>query len=136
MFVKEACICQWETITCKLVLHVYNNTTLLDLQLLNILLNTSICALGWHKNFSELYISHFQVDWMLLLRYGFVIFHINLNLGPDNPNKVTNQSPAAITGPMRASVWLPLGSDWFFWRCPRLVFVLCEKLQTYLNKII
>ena len=66
----------------------------------------------WRKNFSELYISHFKVDWMLLLRYCFVIFHLDLNLGLDTPNKVTNQSPAATTGPMRVSVWLLLGSDW------------------------
>ena len=41
---------------------------------------------------------------MLLLTYCFVIFHIDLILGPDTPNKVTNQSPAATTGPIRASV--------------------------------
>ena len=69
-------------------------------------------TLGWPENFSELYFIHFQVDWMLLLRYSFVIFHIDLNLGLDTPNKVTNQSPVATTGPMWASVWLLLGSDW------------------------
>ena len=48
------------------------------------------------KKFSERYFSHFQIDWMLLLRYCFAIFHIDLNLGLDTPNKVTNQSPAAL----------------------------------------
>ena len=56
------------------------------------LYETKVWAVGCWKNFSKLYFSHFQIDWMLLLRYCFVIFHIDLNLGPDTPNKVTNQS--------------------------------------------
>ena len=33
---------------------------------------------------------------MILLRYCFVISHIVQNPAADTPNKVTNQSPAAI----------------------------------------
>ena len=35
------------------------------------------CILGCRKQFSERYFSHFQIDWMLLLSYCFVILHID-----------------------------------------------------------
>ena len=95
-------------------------------------------SLGWHKIFFELYINHFQVDWMfLLLRYCFVIFHIDLNLGPDTPNKVTNKSPSATTGleslsMIAAGLWLVtlLGVS------AAGFCTMCEITKQYLNKII
>ena len=90
-------------------------------------------SIGWRKNFSELYFRHFQIDWMLLLIYCFVIFHIDLNLGPDTSHKVINQSPAPNTGPMRASgLWLVtlLGVS------TAGFCTMCEITKQYLNKII
>ena len=59
---------------------------------------------------------------MILSKYSFVFSHIEQNLAMDTTNKVTNQSPVAITGPMRASVWLPL-----------LGFILCDELHPSIN---
>ena len=52
--------------------------------------------IGWLKNFSKLFFSHFLINWMILMKYCFVISHIVQNPAADTPNKVTNQSPAAI----------------------------------------
>ena len=64
-------------------------------------------SVGWSKKFSELYFSHFQVDWMILFIYCFVISHIVQNPAADTPNKVTNHHMEALIGPVVATgLWL------------------------------
>ena len=94
--------------------------------------------LKWRKNFSELYISHFQVDWMLLLRLFFCNFSHRPKPRPGYPyqgnqsepsgNYWTNQSLSMIAAGLSLVTLLGVSAAGF---C-----TMWEITKQYLNKII